>query len=99
MIHDKVFALIWLWHCFIVVMGVVRLLTRSPQLVSAEVRIFIVTMPCPSLGPKHEKLFKFNLKSKAARFLTTFFQPLISWRLSEAVSVSIGMNANLCHTI
>ena len=45
MIHDKVFALIWLWHCFIVVMGVVRLLTRSPQLVSAEVRIFIVSMP------------------------------------------------------
>ena len=41
MINDKVFALIWLWHCFIVVMGVVRLLTRSPQLVSAEVRIFM----------------------------------------------------------
>ena len=46
----------------------------------------------------HEKLFKFSLKSYAARFLTTFFQPLISWRLSEAVSVSIGMNARLRDT-
>ena len=34
-----------------------------------------------------------SLKSKAAKFLTTFFQPLTSWRLSEAVYVSIGMNA------
>ena len=39
MVNDKVFVLIWLWHCFIVFMGVVRLLTRSPQLVSSEVRI------------------------------------------------------------
>ena len=39
MVNDKVFVLIWLWHCFIVFMGVVRLLTRSPQLVSSEVKI------------------------------------------------------------
>jgi hypothetical protein len=31
-------------------------------------------------------------------FLTTVFQPLISWRLSEAFLVSIGMNARLRDT-
>lgn len=42
MINDKVFVLTWLWHCFIVVMGVIRILTRTPQLVSAHVRYFLV---------------------------------------------------------
>ena len=28
MINDKVFAIIWFWHCFLIIAGVVRLLSR-----------------------------------------------------------------------
>lgn len=64
MIHDKVFALIWLWHCFIVVMGVIRLLTRSPQLVSAEVRYFLMKF-------KMERYFKNNAHIKRIKHYLT----------------------------
>jgi len=64
MIHDKVFALIWLWHCFIVVMGVVRLLTRSPQLVSAEVRYFLMKF-------KMQRHFKNNAHIKRIKHYLT----------------------------
>ena len=44
MVNDKIFALCWLWHCFIVIMGTVRIFTRSPQLgmilTSCKIQIF-----------------------------------------------------------
>jgi len=64
MINDKVFVLIWLWHCFIVFMGVVRLLTRSPQLVSAEVRYFLMKF-------KMQKYFKNNAHIKRIKHYLT----------------------------
>ena len=44
MINDKVFVLVWIWHCLLVVMGVIRVLTRSLQLCSARIRMFLVQM-------------------------------------------------------
>ena len=32
----------WCWHLFIVFMGTLRIFTRSPQLVSAQVRYFLM---------------------------------------------------------
>ena len=46
----------------------------------------------------HEKLFIQKFKVISSQVLNNFFQPLTSWRLSEAVSVSIGMNARLRDT-
>ena len=60
MINDKVFVLTWLWHCFIVVMGSIRILTRSPQLVSAEVRYFLMKF-------KMQRYFKNNAHVKHIR--------------------------------
>jgi len=64
MINDKVFVLIWLWHCFIVFMGVIRLLTRSPQLVSSEVRYFLMKF-------KMQKYFKNNAHIKCIKHYLT----------------------------
>ena len=44
MINDKVFVLVWVWHCLLVIMGVVRVLTRTIQLCSARIRMFLVQM-------------------------------------------------------
>jgi len=44
MINDKVFVLVWVWHCLLVVMGCVRVFTRSLQLCSARIRMFLVQM-------------------------------------------------------
>ena len=46
----------------------------------------------------HEKLFIQKVNDISSQVFNNFFQPLISWRLSEAVSVSIGMNARLRDT-
>ena len=46
----------------------------------------------------HEHLFIQKFKVIRARFLTTFFQPLTSWRLSEAVSVSMLWMLRCCLT-
>ena len=46
----------------------------------------------------HEKLFIQKFKVISSQVLNNFFQPLTSWRLSEAVSVSIDMNARLRDT-
>jgi len=64
MVNDKVFVLIWLWHCFIVFMGVVRLLTRSPQLVSSEVRYFLMKF-------KMQKYFQNNAHIKQIKHYLT----------------------------
>ena len=42
MINDKVFVLTWLWHAFIVTMGTIRIFTRTPQVVSAQIRYFLL---------------------------------------------------------
>ena len=39
----------------------------------------------------HEKLFIQKFKDISSQVLNNFFQPLKSWRLSEAVSVSKGL--------
>ena len=45
-----------------------------------------------------EKLFIQKFKDISSQVLNNFFQPLTSWRLSEAVSVSLGMNSRLRDT-
>ena len=44
MINDKVFVILWIWHSFIVVVGTVRIFTRSGQLVSARVRYILMKL-------------------------------------------------------
>ena len=44
MINDKVFIILWLWHCFIVAVGTIRILTRAGQLISSHVRYFLMKM-------------------------------------------------------
>jgi len=43
-INDKVFALLWFWHCFLILVGFQRILTRSAQLLSARIRYFLMKM-------------------------------------------------------
>lgn len=43
-INDKVFALLWFWHCGLIVAGVNRVITRSAQLLSTRVRYFLMKM-------------------------------------------------------
>ncbi len=42
MINDKVFLLVWIWHAFLILIGVLRVSTRSSQLSSAKVRYFLM---------------------------------------------------------
>jgi hypothetical protein len=44
MINDKVFLLIWLWHGFLVIIGCLRVSTRSSQVLSSKVRFFLIKM-------------------------------------------------------
>ena len=44
MINDKVFMLLWLWHCFIVTVGSIRIFTRFSQLISSKVRLLLMRM-------------------------------------------------------
>ena len=51
--NDKVFLLIWVWHCVLVLIGINRAITRSFQLVSARVRYFLIKV-------KMDRYFKNN---------------------------------------
>ena len=64
MINDKVFFMIWLWHCFLVVMGVIRIITRTPQLISSQVRYFLMRF-------KMQKYFKNNAHVKHIKHYLT----------------------------
>jgi len=44
MINDKVFALLWVWHCVLIVAGINRIITRSVQLSSSRIRYFLMKM-------------------------------------------------------
>jgi len=44
MINDKVFALLWVWHCILIAAGINRILTRSVQLFSSRIRYFLMKM-------------------------------------------------------
>ena len=44
MINDKVFIVLWLWHCFIVTVGIFRIFTRLGQLSSSRVRLLLMRM-------------------------------------------------------
>jgi len=44
MINDKVFIVLWVWHCFICTVGTMRIFTRASQLMSSRVRYFLMTM-------------------------------------------------------
>lgn len=44
MINDKVFAILWVWHCILILAGVNRIVTRSVQLLSHRVRYFLMKM-------------------------------------------------------
>lgn len=57
MVNDKVFVLTWLWHCFIISMGVIRIITRTPQLISSEIRYFLMKL-------KMQRYFKNNAHIK-----------------------------------
>jgi len=41
-INQKLFALLWVWHCVLVPVGVIRILTRLFQLCSPHLRIFLM---------------------------------------------------------
>ena len=42
--NDKVFAILWVWHCILILAGVNRIVTRSVQLLSHRVRYFLMKM-------------------------------------------------------
>ena len=42
MINDKVFVILWFWHCFIVFIGSIRIITRSSQVTSSKIRYFLI---------------------------------------------------------
>ena len=44
MINDKVFLLIWVWHLFLILLGCIRMSTRTSQISSARVRFFLLKM-------------------------------------------------------
>jgi len=44
MINDKVFAILWFWHCILIIAGVNRILTRSVQIFSSRIRFFLMKM-------------------------------------------------------
>jgi len=44
MINDKVFAILWVWHCILILAGINRIVTRSIQLLSHRVRYFLMKM-------------------------------------------------------
>jgi hypothetical protein len=53
MINDKVFLFIWFWHIFLVLIGVIRVTTRSAQLSSCKIRFFLMKI-------KMDRYFKNN---------------------------------------
>lgn len=57
MINDKVFVLLWVWHVFLVLVGSIRILTRSSQLLSAKIRYFLMRL-------KMQRYFKNNAHVK-----------------------------------
>ena len=57
MINDKVFILIWVWFCFLMFMGAMRVITRSTQIASSKVRYFLMKM-------KMHRYFKNNAHVK-----------------------------------
>ena len=44
MVNDKVFLLVWVWHWFLILLGILRVATRTMQVTSAKVRFFLVRM-------------------------------------------------------
>ena len=42
MINDKVFVILWFWHCFIVFIGSIRIITRTSQVTSSKIRYFLL---------------------------------------------------------
>jgi len=44
MINDKVFAILWFWHCILLFAGINRILTRSVQIFSSRIRFFLMKM-------------------------------------------------------
>ncbi len=57
MINDKVFVVVWVWHLFLVIMGCIRLSTRTLQLCSYRIRFFLLKM-------KMSRYFKKNAHLK-----------------------------------
>lgn len=42
MINDKAFALLWFWHCILIIAGIIRLVTRTIQFSSSSIRFFLM---------------------------------------------------------
>jgi len=42
MINDKVFAVLWFWHCILIIAGIIRLVTRTIQFSSSSIRFFLM---------------------------------------------------------
>ena len=40
----QVFAILWVWHCLLILAGLNRIVTRSIQLLSHRVRYFLMKM-------------------------------------------------------
>jgi len=43
-INDKVFALLWFWHCILIIAAFLRIVTRVIQLCSSSFRVFLMKM-------------------------------------------------------
>jgi len=41
-INDKVFAVIWFWHCVLIIFGVLRIVLRIVQLCSSSIRLWVL---------------------------------------------------------
>ena len=41
-INDKVFAILWFWHLFLLIAGTMRIFTRTFQLSSSTIRYFLM---------------------------------------------------------
>ena len=44
LIFCQVFAILWVWHCILILAGTNRIVTRSVQLLSHRVRYFLMKM-------------------------------------------------------
>ncbi len=60
MINDKVFLLTWMWHAFMILVGTIRIITRTPQLLSPKIRFYLIKI-------KMNRYFKNNAHIKHIR--------------------------------
>ncbi|XP_040575378.1 innexin inx2 isoform X1 [Lepeophtheirus salmonis] len=53
MINDKVFVFIWYWYCLLIILGVIRIISRTSQIASSKVRYFLMKIKMNAYFGKH----------------------------------------------